>query len=94
MTGLKDRVRELRPVYLPPDPGSRTSHVAGEIAQSDLWFPPVATRASAAWLILEVPHVDGSAGTVSDGRLPIRKPRWCWSRGGSACIEPGRPGRY
>jgi transposase len=41
MTVLKDRVRELRPVYLPPDPASRTSYVAGEIAQCDLWFPPV-----------------------------------------------------
>jgi len=26
------RVRELRPVYLPPDPASRTTYVAGEIA--------------------------------------------------------------
>jgi transposase len=41
LTVLKDRVRELRPVYLPPDPSSRTSYVAGEIAQCDLWFPPV-----------------------------------------------------
>jgi transposase len=41
LTVLKDRVRELRPVYLPPDPASRTSYAAGEIAQCDLWFPPV-----------------------------------------------------
>ena len=41
LTVLKDRVRELRLVYLPPDPASRTSYVAGEIAQCDLWFPPV-----------------------------------------------------
>lgn len=38
---LKDRVRELRPAYLPPDPASRTSYVAGQIAQCDFWFPPV-----------------------------------------------------
>jgi transposase len=38
---LSARVAELRPVYLPPDPASRTSYVAGEIAQCDLWFPPV-----------------------------------------------------
>jgi transposase len=38
---LRDRVAELRPVYLPPDPASRTSYEAGEIAQCDLWFPPV-----------------------------------------------------
>lgn len=35
------RVAQLRPVYLPPDPASRTSYVAGEIAQCDLWFPPI-----------------------------------------------------
>jgi transposase len=38
---LSGRVAQLRPVYLPPDPASRTSYVAGEIAQCDLWFPPV-----------------------------------------------------
>ena len=41
LTVLKERVAELRPVYLPPDPASRTSYVAGEVAQCDLWFPPV-----------------------------------------------------
>ena len=38
---LSERVRELRPVYLPPDPTSRTMYVAGEIAQCDFWFPDV-----------------------------------------------------
>lgn len=38
---LSSRVAELRPVYLPPDPASRTSYPAGEIAQCDLWFPPI-----------------------------------------------------
>lgn len=38
---LSGRVAELRPVYLPPDPASRTAYVAGEIAQCDLWFPPI-----------------------------------------------------
>jgi transposase len=41
LTVLKDRVRELRPAYLPPDPASRTAYPAGEVAQCDLWFPPV-----------------------------------------------------
>jgi len=45
LTVLKDRVRELRPVYLPPDPAGRTSYVAGEIAQCDFWFPPVSMPA-------------------------------------------------
>ena len=38
---LSGRVRELRPLYLPPDPASRTTYQAGEIAQCDFWFPDV-----------------------------------------------------
>jgi len=38
---LSARVAELRPAYLPPDPAGRTEYVAGEIAQCDLWFPPI-----------------------------------------------------
>jgi transposase len=41
MTVLTARVRELRPVYLPVDPSSRTVYVAGEIAQDDFWFPDI-----------------------------------------------------
>jgi hypothetical protein len=41
ITILKDRIRELRPLYLPPDPCGRTEYVAGEVVQCDLWFPPV-----------------------------------------------------
>jgi transposase len=41
LTVLKDRVRELRPVYLPPDPASRTAYAVGEVAQCDLWFPAI-----------------------------------------------------
>jgi transposase len=38
---LSTRVSELRPIYLPPDPASRTTYLAGEIAQCDFWFPPI-----------------------------------------------------
>jgi transposase len=41
LTVLKDRVRELRPAYLPADPASRTAYAAGEVAQCDLWFPAI-----------------------------------------------------
>jgi transposase len=44
LTVRKDRVRELRPVYLPPDPASRTAYAAGEVAQCDLWFPDITCR--------------------------------------------------
>src|SRR4051795_10301443 len=42
---LRDRVAELRPVYLPPDPASRTTYEAGDGGQGDLWFPPVSLPA-------------------------------------------------
>ncbi len=41
ITVLKDRVRELRPYYLPPEPASRTEYDPGDRVQCDLWFPPV-----------------------------------------------------
>jgi transposase len=41
---LSGRVAELRPVYLPPDPASRTSYVAGEIA--GVWSVVPADRAA------------------------------------------------
>ena len=41
LTVLKDRVRALRPVFRPVDPASRTVYQPGELAQCDLWFPPV-----------------------------------------------------
>jgi transposase len=40
LTVLKDRVRQVRPQYVPVDPVSRTTYQVGELAQCDLWFPP------------------------------------------------------
>jgi transposase len=51
MTILQDRVRELRPLFVPPDPSGRTEYRPGELAQWDLWFPPA-----------PVPLEDGSLG--------------------------------
>ena len=42
LTILRDRVRELRPLFAGIDPSDRVSYDPGEIAQCDLWFPPVA----------------------------------------------------
>ncbi len=42
MTILKERVRELRPLFQPPDPCQRTFYRPGELAQWDLWQPDVA----------------------------------------------------
>lgn len=41
MTILKERVRELRPLFVPPDPTQRTFYRPGELAQWDLWQPDV-----------------------------------------------------
>jgi transposase len=41
MTVFKDRVRKLRPLFVAPDPAQRTEYLPGELAQCDLWFPPV-----------------------------------------------------
>ena len=42
MTILKERVRELRPLFRPPDPCQRTHYLPGELAQWDLWQPDIA----------------------------------------------------
>lgn len=39
MTVLKDRVRQLRPLYLPADPVDKLVHEPGDTTQCDLWFP-------------------------------------------------------
>nr|WP_202966155.1 hypothetical protein [Streptomonospora alba] len=51
MTVLKDRIRQLRPLYQVPDPASRTRYEPGGIVQFDLWFPPTPTCpwAAARW---------------------------------------------
>jgi transposase len=77
LTVLKDRVRELRPVYLPPDPVSRTLYGAGEVAQCDLWFPDIAlpvgfgqTRTATRLPVLVM--VTGYARWLSARLLPSR----------------------
>jgi transposase len=41
ITILRDRVAELRPLFVPPDPCQRTHYRPGELAQWDLWQPDV-----------------------------------------------------
>ena len=41
ITVLRDRVAELRPLFVPPDPCQRTTYAPGELAQFDLWQPAV-----------------------------------------------------
>jgi len=72
------RVAQLRPVYLPPDPASRTSYVAGEVAQCDLWFPPISVpvgfgqvRTAAQLPVLTM--VAGYSRWLSGVLIPTRK---------------------
>jgi transposase len=38
---FRERVRLIRPEYLPADPADRLEHLPGRVIQCDLWFPPV-----------------------------------------------------
>jgi transposase len=40
ITVLRERVGELRPLYLPQDPAGRTVYEPGGRVQDDFWFPP------------------------------------------------------
>jgi transposase len=74
---LRDRVAELRPVYLPPDPASRTAYVAGEIAQFDLWFPPIGLPV-------------GFGQTRSPAQLPVLTMVCGYSRWAAGVLIPSR----
>ncbi len=67
MTVFNERVRELRPAYLPPDPAGRTTYDAGDMAQCDLWFPPttVAGRLRPDPLTDAVTGADDGAGVFA-----------------------------
>jgi transposase len=77
LTVLKDRVRELRPAYLPPDPASRTAYDPGEVAQCDFWFPPVTVPA-------------GFGQERGAARLPVLTMVSGYSRWLSAVLVPSR----
>jgi transposase len=74
---LRTRVSELRPVYLPPDPASRTTYVPGEIAQCDFWFPDI-----------EVPVGYGQTRIARE--LPVLTMVTGYSRWVSALLVPSR----
>ncbi len=56
---LRERVAELRPLFVPPDPCQRTSYRPGELAQFDLWQPDAEIplghgQAAKLWVIVGV----------------------------------------
>ncbi len=78
-TVFAERVRELRSVYLPPDPASRTGYLAGEIAQCDFWFPDIT-----------LPVGFGQVRTAAT--LPVLTMVCGYSRWLSALLVPTRSG--
>jgi hypothetical protein len=44
ITVLRERVAQLRPLFLPQDPAGRTAYEPGERVQDDFWFPPAEVR--------------------------------------------------
>ena len=48
---LRARVAVLRPRYRPADPADRTTYLAGEIVQCDLWFPAAVVPVGAGQLL-------------------------------------------
>lgn len=74
---LRTRVSELRPVYLPPDPASRTVYEPGALAQFDFWFPPI-----------ELPVGYGQTRTAK--RLPVLTMVSGYSRWSAGVLVPRR----
>jgi len=74
---LRTKVADLRSAYLPPDPASRTSYAAGELAQDDLWFPDIT-----------LPVGCGQARTAK--QLPVLTMVSGYSRWASAILIPTR----
>lgn len=74
---LRTRVSELRPMYLPPDPASRTCYEAGELAQFDFWFPAI-----------ELPVGYGQTRTAK--RLPVMTMCSGYSRWAGALLIASR----
>ncbi|MFB7668897.1 helix-turn-helix domain-containing protein [Kitasatospora sp. NPDC056138] len=75
LTVLKERVRELRPAYLPVDPVSRTVYEPGEVARCDLWFPamdiPLGYGQSGCPPVLVI--VSGYSRMITSRTLPSRR---------------------
>jgi transposase len=75
-TVLSDRIAQLRALYRPVDPAQRTDYLPGELAQCDLWFPPV----------------DVPLGWGQVGRPPVLVMVCGYSRWLSAVMIPSRQG--
>lgn len=67
ITVLRDRVAELRPLFVPPDPCQRTYYRPGELAQWDLWQPDALIplgfgQTDKLWVVVGVPGFSRHTG--------------------------------
>ena len=72
---LRDRVAELRPLFVPPDPCQRTHYRPGELAQFDLWQPDIAIpvghgQVEKLWVIV---GVAGFSRFIGAWMIPTRQ---------------------
>lgn len=76
---LRAKVSTLRPLYRGVDPADRTGYEAGELAQCDLWFPPVS-----------IPLGRGPVGQLQTGTPPVLVMTSGFSRFIAALMIPSR----
>lgn len=72
---LRERVRELRPLFVAPDPCQRTSYRPGELAQFDLWQPDAEIplghgQAEKGWVLV---GVSGFSRFIGAWMIPSRQ---------------------
>jgi len=72
---LRAKVAQLRPLHRPADPADRTTYVAGEIVQCDLWFPGKVVPVGAGPVLADPPvltMVAAFSGFIMALLLPSR----------------------
>ncbi|MDQ6773459.1 MAG: IS21 family transposase [Candidatus Dormibacteraeota bacterium] len=72
---LRERVGELRPLFVPPDPCQRTSYRPGELAQFDLWQPDTEiplghVQVAKGWVVV---GVSGFSRFIGAWMIPSRQ---------------------
>lgn len=75
LTVLKDRVRELRPLFVPLDPTDRVEYEPGAVAQCDLWFPaqPIPVGAGQERILPVLAMTCGYSRVTGAVMIPSRK---------------------
>lgn len=77
LTILKERVRELRPLFAGLDPTDRVVYEPGQVAQCDLWFPPqlIPVGGGQELLLPVLAMTAGYSRTTGGVMIPTRQSR-------------------